>query len=134
MSLYVFVLVFDKLIASLQPQSIVDQTLDFAERFRDELYEALEGDTILIMPSLPVEAPKHGPFPILLRFADVGATCILNVLELPATAVPMGLNRNGLPTGIQVVGGLGNDHLTIAAAMALEEAGVAKWSLPRRRN
>lgn len=125
---------FEKLLGIVQPQSMIDETLDLAERFRDELYAALEGDTILVMPSLPVEAPKHGPFPIVFRFADAGATGILNVLELPATAVPMGLNSGGLPTGIQVVAGLGKDHLTLAAALALERAGVAKWSLPNVDN
>jgi fatty acid amide hydrolase 2 len=45
-----------------------------------------------------------------------------NLLGLPATQVPLGLNRRGLPLGVQVAAAPGNDHLTIAAALELERA------------
>jgi fatty acid amide hydrolase 2 len=48
-------------------------------------------------------------------------TGILNVLELPVTQVPLGLDVRGLPLGVQVAAAPGNDHLTIAVARALEE-------------
>ena len=51
-------------------------------------------------------------------------------MELPATQVPLGLDSEGLPMGIQVVAAEGEDHRTIAIAMALEAAGVAKWCPP----
>ena len=51
-------------------------------------------------------------------------------MSLPVTSVPTGLNAAGLPTGVQVVGNEGNDHLTIAAAVALEEA-LGGWQAPR---
>jgi fatty acid amide hydrolase 2 len=48
-------------------------------------------------------------------------TAIFNVMELPVTQVPLGLNAEGLPLGVQVAATHGNDHLTIAIASALEE-------------
>jgi fatty acid amide hydrolase 2 len=45
----------------------------------------------------------------------------MNVMELPITQVPLGLNAEGLPLGVQVIGIHGNDHVTIAAALELEK-------------
>jgi fatty acid amide hydrolase 2 len=45
---------------------------------------------------------------------------VFNLLGLPVTQVPLGLNRRGLPLGVQVAAADGNDHLTIAAALELE--------------
>ena len=47
-------------------------------------------------------------------------------MELPATAVPTGLSADGLPVGVQVVGGFCCDEVTIAVAIALEAAGAAR--------
>lgn len=89
-------------------------------------------DAVMIFPSLPTPAPLHGPFPFLLRAAESGATGILNVLELPSCAVPLGLDpATGLPVGVQVVANHGYDHLCLAVAVELEKAGVAGWVLPR---
>ena len=49
-------------------------------------------------------------------------TAILNVMHMPATQVPMGLNQHDLPLGVQICSMPGNDHLTLAAACELEKA------------
>ena len=41
-------------------------------------------------------------------------------MELPATQVPLGLDAEGLPLGVQVVAGPARDHLSIAVALVLE--------------
>ena len=43
-------------------------------------------------------------------------------MEMPVTQVPLGLNSEGLPLGVQVGATHGNDHLTVAVAMELERA------------
>ena len=53
-----------------------------------------------------------------------------NVCRVPVTVVPMGLDADGLPVAIQVVGAERFDRLTIAVAQALEHAGVAGWLPP----
>lgn len=83
-----------------------------------ELSEALGEDGIMLYPSHPVPAPKHG-VPMLFPFRWV-YTGILNMMEVPATQVPMGLSKRGLPLGVQVAANHGRDDLTLAAALFLE--------------
>lgn len=92
-----------------------------------------DGRTVLLIPSLLTPAPRHHEN--LLRFPDAAQTGLFNVMQLPATAVPIAPSRaraegggNGptLPLGCQVVSGFGSDHLTLAVAIALERAGVAR--------
>ncbi|XP_045394051.1 fatty-acid amide hydrolase 2 isoform X2 [Lemur catta] len=54
---------------------------------------------------------------------------IFNVLGLPVTQCPLGLNAEGLPLGIQVVAGPFNDHLTIAVAQYFEKT-FGGWVCP----
>jgi hypothetical protein len=61
---------------------------------------------------------------------DSTATSIWNVLELPVTQVPLGLSSEGLPLGVQIVAGNGNDHLSIAVALFLEQK-FGGWTPPR---
>jgi fatty acid amide hydrolase 2 len=57
-------------------------------------------------------------------------TALLNVMEMPATQVPLGLDPRGLPLGVQVCGRHGNDHVTLAVATELERA-FGGWVRPR---
>jgi fatty acid amide hydrolase 2 len=87
---------------------------------REELHALVGDDGVLFYPSFPTVAPKHNR-PLLRPFA-FAYTGILNVAELPATQVPLGLDPNGLPLGVQVAAAPGNDALTIAVARHLESA------------
>lgn len=90
-----------------------------------------DGRTVLLVPSLLTPAPRHHEN--LLRFPDAAQTGLFNVMQLPATAVPLppprgaqAGRRASLPLGCQLVSGFGSDHLTLAVAIALERAGVAR--------
>lgn len=97
------------------------------ERLRNQVDALLGSRNVLLFPSHPRVAPKHhAP---LLRFADAGFTGVFNVLEVPVTQVPLGLDARALPVGVQVVGPRGQDHVPIAAAIALEEA-LGGWVPP----
>ena len=89
---------------------------------------------VMLYPVYPTTAPRHS-MPVwsylFLRFPS-GYQGVFNVLELPSTAVPLGLGRGGLPLGTQVVGPHGGDHLTIATALALEQE-FGGWVPPPRR-
>ncbi|MCB9785328.1 MAG: amidase [Deltaproteobacteria bacterium] len=86
---------------------------------RAELVERIGPGGVMLYPSYSRTAPRHhGP---LLRPFDWVYTAILNVVELPVTQVPLGLDGGGLPLGVQVAGVHGDDHVTIAVARALEE-------------
>jgi fatty acid amide hydrolase 2 len=78
------------------------------------------GDGVLLHPPFARVAPRHG--------ATVGRPWILapqaafNLLGLPATEVPLGLGRRGLPLGVQVAAAKGADHRCVAVALCLEQA------------
>jgi fatty acid amide hydrolase 2 len=94
---------------------------------RDEIAERIGPDGVLLYPSYTRTAPRHGR--PLLTPIDWVYTAVFNVLELPVTQVPLGLDSAGLPLGVQVAGCHGRDHVTIATAMALE-ADMGGWIPP----
>ncbi|XP_014428851.3 fatty-acid amide hydrolase 2 isoform X2 [Pelodiscus sinensis] len=94
---------------------------------RTEMMNLLGSDGLLLYPSHPVVAPKHySPLGMPFNFAY---TAVFNVLGLPVTQCPLGLNSEGLPLGVQVVAGPHNDHLTLAMARYLEKA-FGGWVCP----
>lgn len=97
-------------------------------RLRQELDEKLGDDGILLFPPHSRTAPKHNA--VLLSPFDFIYTGIFNALGNPATAVPMGLDEQGLPLGVQVVAGRFNDRLALRAAISLEGA-FGGWTPPR---
>ncbi|KAG8144491.1 hypothetical protein E2320_012997 [Naja naja] len=91
-----------------------------AQSLQAEVVELLGENGVLLYPSHPVLAPKHhAPLGMPFNFAY---TAIFNILGLPVTQCPLGLSKDGLPLGIQVVAGPHNDHLTLAMAQYLEKA------------
>ncbi|KFM68941.1 Fatty-acid amide hydrolase 2, partial [Stegodyphus mimosarum] len=98
---------------------------------RDELLaefnELLGDDGIFLYPTYPDIAPYH--MEMLFRPFNVGYSVIFNILGLPVTQCPLGIGGKGLPLGIQVIGGLNKDRVTIAAARELEKA-FGGWISP----
>lgn len=99
--------------------SKLDASLEAFASLRADMDRLLTPRTVLIHPSFPCAAPRH--LRPLLMPAHFIYSAIFNVLELPATQVPMGLSPAGLPVGVQLIARHGLDHLTIAAACALEQ-------------
>lgn len=97
------------------------------ERLRHEIAEALGTDGVMLYPPHPWVAPKHR-VPMLVPFLWT-YTAIMNVLELPVTQAPLGLNERGLPLGVQIVAAHEQDHLSMAVAIELER-GFGGWVPP----
>ncbi len=106
-----------------------DGLVEAGHALRKELVERIGPDGVMLYPSYAAPAPRHRV--PLLPPTRLAYTCILNVLEMPSTQVPLGLNRQGLPLGVQVVGIHDRDHLTIAVAEHLERA-FGGWVPPPR--
>ena len=104
-----------------------ERSLQALEKLEYELQDLLGNDGVLLYPSHPKIAPYHNQ-PILYPF-NYAYTGIFNALGLPVTQVPLGLSKEGLPLGVQVVSTMNNDHLTIAVAKELSK-GVAGWVNP----
>ncbi len=139
-----------------RPQATVEKAAAEGLRLKEELIETIGENGVILFPSFSRTAPRHispaamqvhatatlllsvmpflatdrAPFPMPLPL-HTSYTSIFNVLQFPVTQVPLGLNAQGLPMGIQVVSRPGNDHLTIAVAQALEKR-FGGWIAPRR--
>ena len=89
--------------------------------------EDMIGDGVLLHPPFAKVAPEHGrtvgrPWVIL-------HAAIFNLMGLPATEIPLGLNHDGLPLGVQAVAGRDRDHVSIAVALELERV-FGGWTPP----
>ena len=89
------------------------------EVLREQLNDLLGEDGVLIYPSHPSPAPFHNQ--LLLKPFNFAYTGIFNILGNPVTQVPLGLNRQGLPLGVQLVAGRNMDRLTLAVAREVEK-------------
>ncbi|WP_424811015.1 amidase [Roseococcus sp. YIM B11640] len=59
-------------------------------------------------------------------------TPLCNLAGIPGISMPMGEQANGLPFGIQAIGGLGQDGLLLQLAAQVERALDGKWNGGRR--
>jgi amidase len=50
---------------------------------------------------------------------------LASLAHLPATVIPTGVDENGLPIGVQIVGPAFGDRITVGLARVLENAGYA---------
>lgn len=93
-------------------------------------FDKLVGDNgILIMPTHPEGAPPH--YTTTLKSLNVSYTAVSTCLRAPMTQCPVGMTRDGLPFGVQVVSKTYNDRLTIAVAQEIEKA-FGGWQAPCR--
>lgn len=109
--------------------SLVRSVGALAADMRRTVEDALGPRGVILYPPYPRPAPKHDAplfFPVEWMY-----TALWNALELPVTQVPCGLDREGLPLGVQVVGKHGSDAVTIAVARVLEDE-LGGWVPPPR--
>ncbi len=97
-----------------------------AFRLRRELTDAmnavLQNHDALITASSLVTAPRWDtPRSSLLGAGGPNQNMIFNVTGHPALAVPMGLAKNGLPIGLQVVGRPFDEATTLRVGRAVEK-------------
>lgn len=91
--------------------------------------EALPGDGVLLHPPFGTVAPRHGK--TVGRAWSVVPAGLFNLAPVAVTQVPLGLNQDNLPLGVQVVAGCDNDHVSIRVALELERV-FGGWVPPWR--
>ncbi len=102
------------------------------ERQRAAWADFFDGFDVLLCPAAPVPAIRHDHRePMLLRKLEVNGGArpytdlfawpgLIGVAHLPASVAPVGLTRDGLPVGVQIVAPHLEDHTAIAFAAHLE--------------
>ena len=96
----------------------VARWLKEGDLLREELTSLIGKNGVMLFPSYSQPAPKHNA--PLFHFDHWLYTGIINAMGFPSTQVPLGLSKNGLPLGVQVISLPGNDHVTVAVALELE--------------
>jgi len=80
-----------------------------------------------LFPTSATIAPFHNE--ILWRKTTNIYSAIINCCLLPSTQVPICLNEEGMPVGIQIVANKNQDRLTLAVALEFEKA-FGGWKQP----
>ena len=98
-----------------------------AQKVRTKIIEdfnlAFEKVDVLIAPVSPYPAFEVGAFegnPLALYMADA-LTIPANAAGVPALACPVGMNKDGLPVGLQVIGPQFAEGLCLKVGAALEQ-------------
>ncbi|XP_026321690.1 fatty-acid amide hydrolase 2-like [Hyposmocoma kahamanoa] len=107
----------------LELQVLPKVNAEWAEKItkdlKDDLFGKLGDNGVLLFPSAPQPAPYH--YSCMVRPYNFAYWGVVNMLKCPAIQVPLGVNSQGLPIGIQVVAAPYNDALCIAVAKYLEK-------------
>jgi len=110
-------------------KSLNRKYLAMAAPLRQQIEEKLGDNGVLLCPVFSTPAPKHTY--IWLNFLGIGYSGVMNIMEFPATIVPIYHRQDGLPVSIQIVSGRWKDHLTMATAKLLEET-FGGWKPPEK--
>jgi aspartyl-tRNA(Asn)/glutamyl-tRNA(Gln) amidotransferase subunit A len=85
--------------------------------------EAFSRYDVILGPAAPTTAPKIGASladPIQMYLGDI-YTISVNLAGLPGISLPCGLDKNGLPIGLQLIGDCFQEKKIIRAAYAYEK-------------
>ena len=103
------------------------------QRIRDAWFDFFESHDVVLCPPVTVPAIRHDPSPnvaarrITVNGAEAHYFDIMHwaapatLAYLPATVAPVRRTPDGLPTGVQIIGGHLQDHTTLAVAGMLED-------------
>jgi len=99
------------------------------EVLRAEVTRALDGRAALLLPTLPIPAPRVGATTVQaggvtdsVRNLTLRLTQPFNLTGHPAIALPFGRTAAGLPCSVQLVGHWGYTEALLTVAQGVEEA------------
>lgn len=90
---------------------------------KKEFDKAFEKYDVILGPAAPTTAPKLGDSlsdPIKMYLGDI-YTISVNLAGLPGISLPCGIDRNGLPIGLQLIGDCFKEKNIIRAAYSFEK-------------
>jgi len=93
--------------------------------------DAFESYDCILGPVAPTTAPKLGKSlsdPLRMYLGDI-YTISVNLAGLPAISLPCGIDRKGLPVGLQLIGNCFGEKKLLRAAYTYEQLHGPKWSV-----
>jgi len=105
------------------------------DRLRAALVEWMEHTPLIVAPVGATPAYEHGTHKLtvgertLSTFRAFSYSQTFNVFDLPVVVVPAGRSHEGLPLGVQIIGGPFAEDTVLAAAAIIEEA-LGGWQMP----
>ena len=103
------------------------RALDDREVLRSDVDGALESADALVLPTMPIPAPRLGADMVRVgateqptRAMMLRNTQLFNLTGHPAISLPCGVTRDGLPCGLQFVGARGRTGDLVRVALACE--------------
>lgn len=109
------------------PQFGTDYYEKRKEVLESKLIASLGNDGVLLFPTFHRPAYLHNTS--IIHSAGTVLTGLFNVLGLPSLHVPMGLDKNGLPIGFQIIAGPYADNNCFKVAAELERT-FGEWIPP----
>jgi amidase len=124
---------------AMSPAAIVN-VFEVLRKIRHDVAVATQRFDILLTPTTPVTAPEHGLFSTTREdltaeaFSEGDTTLFtflgtFNATGQPSVSLPLGLDRTGMPVGIQIVGRFADEATLVRVARDLEVA--RPWSALR---
>jgi amidase len=110
-----------------QPASVLAGALLALARFETEVIRQFSAYDVVLTPGLATLPPKIGFYDredpernFLQQVQVTPFTSFVNVCGLPAVALPVTQTPEGLPLGVQLIGGPGQDGLLVSLSAQLE--------------
>ena len=89
----------------------------------NEFNKAFEKYDVILTPTAPTAAFDIGSKsnnPLEMYLADI-CTVSVNIAGLPGISIPVGVNREGMPVGMQLIGNRFQEEKILHAAYAMEQ-------------
>jgi len=124
----------DRLLAgTLLPAVWIERAQKLRRHFRDEVLGLFEGCDAILAPATPMLAPQLGQKTALLGGVEMPLRPHIGVftqpfsfIGLPVVSVPVWLEGESLPIGVQIIAAPWREDIALRIAHQLEVAGVAR--------
>ena len=117
----------NKDISFVVAQDEADHAVETLKKAFDEAFAKYD---VILGPAAPTTAPKLGESlsdPIKMYLGDI-YTISVNLAGLPGISLPCGMDKNGLPIGLQLIGDCFKEKNIIRAAYSFEKTRELKRS------
>ena len=104
------------------------RALKLRNEIKNEFLKLLKKVDIIVVPTTILAAPRFDDLEVSnidgklieMREALLRNTIVFNTIGLPAISIPVGLTKDGMPVGVQIVGSLFEDEKLLSVAYKYE--------------